>query len=82
MSNINIRNRNTNAISVDTDKGTIIAYTYQNEDGYAGIRTEFIKTNSETENRPMVALEFNPDGELQGTIYTSESEDPVYTTDL
>lgn len=65
-------------ITVKTNKGIFVAYAFEN-DGYTGIRTEFISNDDKGQNpgRPAVSLETTPDGELQTLIYDTHSEDPV-----
>lgn len=75
-------NRSYEKIELDTKKGKFIAYVFEN-DGYMGIRTEFIKHGDHGQNpgRPSVSLELNPDGELQACTYDYTSEDPIETTE-
>ena len=59
-------------------KGTIVAYTFD-DDGYTGIRIEFLSYDDRGQNpgRPAVSLEVTPDGELQSLIYDKNSEGPA-----
>lgn len=62
-------------IELKTKKGTLVAYAYENEDGYKGIRIELISDTMESlGNHPMVSLELTPDDDLQALIYDSDIE--------
>lgn len=66
-------------ISIEIDDDIIIAYAFKNEDGYIGIRTEFVAKTDKGQNpgRPAVSLEVTPSGELQALVYDKYSEDPA-----
>ena len=66
-------------IQLATEKGTITAYAFENDDGYRGIRTEFLTDDDQGQyaGRPQTSLEITPENELQIVIYGRRSEDPI-----
>ena len=69
------KGNNMETIELKTKKGTLVAYAYENEDGYKGIRIELISDTMESlGNHPMVSLELTPDDDLQALIYDSDIE--------